>query len=193
MSDRVWYYAVNGQQVGPMSLAELAAQLPRAGGEKAHVYGPGMANWAEARSVPQVMAAVRSAGGSASGGPGGPPPAPRGMKADVIDYEIFGTEMQYVEITLDPREMCIAQAGGMMYVTPGIVMQTVFGHPSAQQQGGFFGKVLTAGKRALTGESLFMTTFTNQAPSGREVVAFASPYPGKIIPCHLDQLGGELI
>jgi len=72
-------------------------------------------------------------------------------------------------------------------------MQTVFGDPSAQNQGGFFGKVLTAGKRALTGESLFMTTFTHAGPSGREQVAFASPYPGKIIPMHLDQLGGELI
>ena len=191
-TDRVWYYAANGQQVGPMSLAELAAQLPRAGGERAHVYGPGMSAWAEARAVPAVMNALRAnSGGTASGGPGIPPP-PRGMRSDVIDYEIFGSEMQYVEITLDPGEVCIAEAGGMMYMTPGIEMATVFGDPSAPQQTGFFGKVLTAGKRALTGESLFMTTFTATG-AGREQVAFASPYPGKIIPCHLDQLGGELI
>jgi uncharacterized protein (TIGR00266 family) len=170
-----------------MSLAELAAQLPRAGGERAHVYGPGMGEWSEARHVPEVMAALRS-----GGAPGMPPPPPRGMKSDVIDYEVFGAEMQYVEITLDPGEVCIAEAGGMMYMTPGIQMQTVFGDPSAQQQGGFFGKVLTAGKRALTGESLFMTTFTATSTQ-REIVAFASPYPGKIIPMHLDQLGGELI
>src|SRR5688500_10156519 len=100
--------------------------------------------------------------------------------------------MQYVEVTLDPGETAIAEAGGMMYMTAGIQMQTVFGDPSAPQQQGFFGKLVTAGKRALTGESLFMTTFTATG-AGREVVAFASPYPGKIIPMHLDQLGGELI
>src|SRR4029453_1951382 len=111
--------------------------------------------------------------------------------ADVIDYEIFGDEMQFVEITLDPGEMVIAEAGAMMYMTAGIKMETVFGDPSQQNQG-FFGKVLSAGKRMLTGESIFMTTFSNIATK-REVVAFASPYPGKIIPFHLDQLGGEMI
>jgi uncharacterized protein (TIGR00266 family) len=117
------------------------------------------------------------------------------MKSHEIDYEIFGHEMQFVEITLDPRETVIAEAGGMMYMTPGIHMETVFGDPSAQQnqQGGFLGKLVTAGKRVLTGESLFMTTFTNTARSGRERVAFASPYPGKIIPMDLATLGGELI
>jgi uncharacterized protein (TIGR00266 family) len=120
------------------------------------------------------------------------PPPPGARRADVIDYEIFGNEMQYVEITLDPGETCIAEAGGMMYMTPGIQMQTVFGDPSAQQSQGFLGKVMTAGKRVLTGESLFMTTFTATG-AGREQVAFASPYPGKIIPCQLDQMGGELI
>ncbi len=193
-TDRVWYYAVNGQQVGPMSLAELVQQLPRAGGMNAHVYGPGMSDWAEARNVPHVMQAMRSAGSGTSSAAAMPPPAPGGARrADVIDYEIFGSEMQYVEITLDPGEMCIAEAGGMMYMTNGIQMNTVFGDPSAQNQGGFLGKVMTAGKRALTGESLFMTTFTHAGPSGRETVAFASPYPGKIIPMHLDQMGGELI
>src|SRR5688500_11169175 len=113
------------------------------------------------------------------------------MPADVIDYEIFGSEMQYVEITLDPGEMVIAEAGGMMYMTPGIRMETVLGDPS-QQQSGFLGTVMSAGKRLLTGESLFMTTFIN-AGHQREHVAFASPYPGKILPMHLDQLGGELI
>ncbi len=189
-TDRVWYYAVNGQQMGPMSLTELAQQLPRVGGERAQVYGPGMNTWAEARSVPQVMTAMRSAAGP-MGSAGGPPPPPRAGKADEIDYEVFGAEMQYVEITLDPGETCIAEAGGMMYMTPGIQMQTVFGDPSAQQSG-FLGKMMSAGKRVLTGESLFMTTFT-AAGAGREKVAFASPYPGKIIPVHLDQLGGELI
>jgi hypothetical protein len=86
--------------------------------------------------------------------------------------------------------MVIAEAGAMMYMTAGIKMETVFGDPSQQQQG-FFDKMLSAGKRMLTGESIFMTTFSN-ASSKRETVAFASPYPGKIIPFHLDQLGGEM-
>ena len=101
--------------------------------------------------------------------------------------------MQLVEIELDPGETVIAEAGGMMYMTAGIQMQTVFGDPSAPQ-GGFLKKAMSAGKRMLTGESLFMTTFTANLSAGRkETVAFASPYPGKIIPMHLDQLGGELI
>lgn len=112
-------------------------------------------------------------------------------RADEIDYEIFGHEMQYCEITLDPQEMVIAEAGAMMYSTAGIKMETVFGDPSAQQQG-FWSKMMSAGKRALTGESLFMTTYTCVSQK-RETVAFAAPYPGKIVPMHLDQMGGELI
>lgn len=115
----------------------------------------------------------------------------RGKIADEIDYEIFGNEMQYVEITLDPNETVIAEAGGMMFQTAAIRMESVFGNPSQRDQS-FWGKVASAGKRLITGESLFMTTFTNVG-NRREVVAFAAPYPGKIIPMHLDQLGGELI
>jgi uncharacterized protein (TIGR00266 family) len=111
--------------------------------------------------------------------------------ADEIDYEVFGHEMQYCEITLDPRETVIAEAGAMMYMTAGIKMETVFGDPSAQGQG-FWGKLASAGKRALTGESIFMTTFTNTS-NRREIVAFGAPYPGKILPMHLDELGGEII
>ncbi|MDX1947244.1 MAG: TIGR00266 family protein [Pirellulaceae bacterium] len=114
-----------------------------------------------------------------------------GKRADVIDYEIFGSEMQFCEVTLDPGEMVIAEAGGMMYMTSGIKMETVFGDPSQKGQG-FWGKIASAGKRMMTGESLFMTTFSNIA-NQREVVAFASPYPGKIVPLHLDELGGSII
>lgn len=117
--------------------------------------------------------------------------AARGRIADEIDYEIFGEEMQYVEVTLDPNEMVIAEAGMMMYMDPAIKMETVFGNPS-KGGGGFWQKVASAGKRVLTGESLFMTTFSNQGGE-RAKVAFAAPYPGKIIPMHLDDLGGELI
>lgn len=181
-----WFVIENGQSVGPMSLDALAAKLPSVGGPQAMVYGPGLANWTPAAQVPAVSARM-------SPGRGAPPLPPGvGRRADVIDYEIFGNEMQYVEVTLDPQEMAIAEPGGMMFMEPGIVMQTVFGDPSAQQKQGFFSKLATAGKRMITGESLFMSTFQNQAP-GRQRVAFAAPYPGKIIPVHLDKHQGELI
>lgn len=113
--------------------------------------------------------------------------------ADEIEYEIFGNEMQYVEIVLDPGEVAISEAGAMMYMSQQIRMQTVFGDPSAPaNRSGFFDKLMSAGKRVLTGESLFMTTYTNEG-SQPSRVAFAAPYPGKLIPMHLDQLGGELI
>src|SRR5687768_3482430 len=103
--------------------------------------------------------------------------------ADEIDYQLFGDDMQFAEVTLDPGEMVIAEAGAMMFMTSGIKMETVFGDPSQKGQG-FWGKMMSAGKRVLTGESLFMTTYSNIAQR-REVVAFAAPYPGKIIPLHL--------
>ena len=117
--------------------------------------------------------------------------SPRRPQADEIDYQLFGDDMQYCEITLDPGETVIAEAGAMMYMTDGIRMETMFGDPSQQGQG-FLGKLAAAGKRVLTGESLFVTMFSN-AGRGRETVAFAAPYPGKILPLHLDQLGGEII
>jgi len=110
---------------------------------------------------------------------------------DVIDYEIRGAEMQFVEVELDPGEAAIGEAGSMMFMDAGIGMDTVFGDGSAQQ-GGFFGKLLGAGKRLVTGESLFTTVYSNNA-STKQRVAFAAPYPGKILPMDLRQLGGTLI
>jgi uncharacterized protein (TIGR00266 family) len=108
-----------------------------------------------------------------------------------VDFRVFGDDMQYVEVELDPGEAAVAEAGGMMYMQDGIAMETVFGDGS-QQTGGFFGALVGAGKRLLTGESLFMTVFVNQAQAKR-TVAFGAPYPGKIVPVHLAELGGELI
>jgi uncharacterized protein (TIGR00266 family) len=179
-----WYYAKGPDSVGPISLAELVAALPANGGGKCVVYGPGLTDWTEARSVPAIQNAMRSATAA-------PPPVPKNRKSDEIDYQLFGEEMQYAEVTLDPGETVIAEAGAMMYMTSGIKMQTVFGDPSAEPTG-LFGKLMSAGKRVLTGESLFMTTFSNET-ARRETVAFASPYPGKILAMHLDQLGGELL
>lgn len=113
------------------------------------------------------------------------------MAMDVIDYQIFGDDMQFVEIELDPREAVVGEAGSMFYMEDQIQMETIFGDGSASQ-GGVLGSLLGAGKRLITGESLFTTVYTNQG-SGKRKVAFGAPYPGRIIPMHLDQLGGTLL
>jgi uncharacterized protein (TIGR00266 family) len=109
-----------------------------------------------------------------------------------IDYRIYGEEMQYVEIELDPSETAIAEAGSFMMMDDGVSMQTIFGDGSTQQGSGMLGKLFSAGKRILTGESLFMTAYTNTG-QGKKQVSFASPYPGKIIPLDLQELGGRVI
>ena len=113
------------------------------------------------------------------------------MSMHEIDYQIHGDDMQYVEIELDPGEATVAEAGGMMYMDEGIAMETIFGDGS-QAHSGIMGSLLGAGKRLLTGESLFMTVFQNQT-TAKARVAFGAPYPGKIIPVHLRDVGGELI
>lgn len=113
------------------------------------------------------------------------------MSMHEIDYQIHGDDMQYIEIELDPGEATVAEAGGMMYMDDGIAMETIFGDGS-QAHSGLMGSLLGAGKRLLTGESLFMTVFQNQG-TGKRRVAFGAPYPGKIIPVRLSEVNGELI
>ncbi|HEX2100624.1 MAG TPA: TIGR00266 family protein [Candidatus Synoicihabitans sp.] len=108
-----------------------------------------------------------------------------------IDYRIHGDDMQFVEIELDPQEAVLAEAGGMMFMDDGIAMETIFGDGSKASRG-LMGALLGAGKRLLTGESLFMTVFQNQG-TGKRRLAFGAPYPGKIMPVHLAEIGGELI
>lgn len=114
------------------------------------------------------------------------------MNNHEIDYKIYGDDMQFVEVELDPRETVIAEAGSFMMMEDDIHMETIFGDGSGGGGGGLMGKLFTAGKRVLTGESLFMTTFTNIGSAKRHV-SFASPYPGKIIPMDLTQYGGKII
>ena len=114
------------------------------------------------------------------------------MAMDVIDYRIVGAEMQFVEVELDPGEAMVGEAGSLMYLEDGIEMDTVFGDGSGGGGGGFFGKLLGAGKRLITGESLFTTVYENRAAVKRRV-AFAAPYPGKIIAVDLSRIGGRLI
>tara|TARA_R110001592_G_scaffold363221_3_gene681695 strand:+ start:85198 stop:86004 length:807 start_codon:yes stop_codon:yes gene_type:complete len=108
-----------------------------------------------------------------------------------IDFEILGEELQSIEIELDPQETVIAEAGAFMYMEEGIKMDTIFGDGS-QKDTGFMGKLFSAGKRLLTGESLFMTAFTHLG-QGKRKVAFASPYPGKIVPLNLSELNGKIV
>jgi len=114
-------------------------------------------------------------------------------RAHEVEYKIYGDDMQFVEIWLDPDETIVAEAGAMMYMDNSIMSDTVFGDGSERDAGkGFMDKMLGAGKRVLTGESLFMTTFTNKG-YGKKTVAFGAPYPGKIIPLDLTECNGQII
>ncbi len=182
--------AIGGQQVGPVSREDVLTNIRNGtiGGDTL-VFRAGMSSWTPLKHVPELAAFLN---GAALAVAGGPPPLGSGRRAHEIEFKIMGSEMQFVEVDLDPGESAVAEAGAMMYMTPGIELETVFGDGSQQQRAGVMGALLGAGKRLLTGESLFMTTFTNSGP-GKQQVAFAAPYPGKIIPMDLKELGGQLI
>lgn len=188
-----WYMAIGGQQVGPVSQDDIITSL-RSGNVTADtlVFTAGMSQWTRLAEVPVL--APYLPGALAPAVTGAMPPPPPGRRAHDIDFKIVGVEMQFVEVELDPGESAVAEAGSMMYMMPGISMETIFGDGSQQPQGGsgLMGALLGAGKRLLTGESLFMTVFTNKG-AGKQRVAFAAPYPGKILPMDLSTLGGELI
>ena len=191
MSQQQWYMAIGGHQVGPVTQDDVVTNL-RNGTIDGNtlVFGEGLSNWTPLKDVPQLAAFLTS---NRPGGGNAPTPPPiSGRRAHDIDFKIVGSEMQFVEVELDPGESAVAEAGSMMYMTPGIEMETVFGDGSHQQRSGVMGALLGAGKRLITGESLFMTVFTNQG-SGKQQVAFAAPYPGKILAMDLTQLGGQLI
>ena len=182
MADRQWYVAEAGRTLGPFPASEVARGIHSGRWTReTQVCPQGGSEWKPAAVHPELA-------GGALGGGAPRPPAPTRMHE--VDYEVFGEEMQFVEIELDPAEGAIAEAGAMMFMDAGIEMQTIFGDGG---ESGFMGKLLGAGKRLLTGESLFMTEFVNQRGGGKQRVAFASPYPGKILPVQLSELGGKLI
>jgi uncharacterized protein (TIGR00266 family) len=113
------------------------------------------------------------------------------MKNHEIDFRIIGEELQCVQIELDPQESVIAEAGSLMYMADTVEMRTIFGDGSDQAQG-LLGKFLSAGKRVLTGESLFLTAYTNHG-YGRRQITFAAPYPGKVVPFDLSAMGGKVV
>jgi uncharacterized protein (TIGR00266 family) len=181
-----WFLSINGQQVGPMDQAAAAGQA-RAN-PQAFCWRQGMAQWLPAAQVPELFQAPSTA---MSAPPSAFPGAPGG--SDVIDYKIFGEDVQFVEIELDPGESCVAEAGSMMYKDPAVKMETVFGDGKQQQSGGFFDKLVGAGKRLITGESLFTTVYTHIGGQGKTRVAFAAPYTGTVIPLNLKEYGGRII
>jgi len=192
-----WYMAIGGHQVGPVSQQEIISNLQNGSIDaETLVFSAGMTNWQKVRDLaafaPWVNGGAGASASQAGAGPSfTPPPAP-GRRAHDIDFEIHGGEMQFVEVELDPGEGAIAEAGSMMYMTQGIQMETIFGDGSQRQSSGVMGALLGAGKRILTGESLFMTAFTNQSQN-KHKVAFGAPYPGKILPMDLRALGGHLV
>ncbi len=186
-----WYVALDGKPGGPFSTDEIIEQIGQGKWPgNILVWRQGMSGWTEASALPQFnKGAVPS---RAMKSPAPPPVETRGQAAHEIDYSILGHEMQFVEIELDPGESAVAEAGAMMYMTAGIEMQTVFGDGSQSQSGGLFDKLIGAGKRLITGESLFCTVFT-ETGAGKGRVAFSAPYPGKIIPLDLRNYDGEII
>jgi uncharacterized protein (TIGR00266 family) len=181
-----WYVAIDGQQQGPFPQEHIQQLLNR--GEFTQdtlVWRQGFANWLPISQVPELNQPgdIRQQA----------PPGVSGLQAHEIDFQVFGNEMQFVEIELDPEESAVAEAGAMMYMSDAVQMETVFGDGSySLEKGSFFDKMLGAGKRLITGESLFTTVFTFKG-RGKGKVAFAAPYPGKIIPLDLKKYNQKLI
>lgn len=180
-----WYFMINNQQQGPFDegqAIQVAAKYPNT-----VCWREGLPNWVPVDSIDEFINADKII-------PPKPPAQFSGGKvADEVDYVIYGEDMQFVEIELDPQESAVAEAGAMMYKNPSITMDTVFGDGSQNDNtGGFMDKLMGAGKRLVTGESIFTTVFTHQG-QGKAHVAFGAPYPGTIIPLSLDNYGGRII
>jgi len=179
-----WYLSFGGEALGPFDLAQAVAQASK--NPDGFAWREGFAEWLPIRQIAELSSTADQ-----TPVPKPPPPAAPG-RSDEIDFKIMGKEMQFVEIELDPGESALAEAGAMMYKDSRVEMQTIFGDGARGGGGGFMDKLLGAGKRLLTGESLFMTVFTHKG-QGKGHVAFGAPYPGNILPVHLSKIGGTLI
>jgi uncharacterized protein (TIGR00266 family) len=179
-----WYFSYNGERTGPLD--DTAARAQAASNPNGHCWHEGFGAWQRIGDTPEL-------GASASIAPPTPPPSMASGNADEIDYRIVGTNMQFVEIELDPGESAVAEAGALMYKDATVNMDTVFGDGSSSGQGGgLMDKLMSAGKRVITGESLFTTVFTHSG-QGKAHVSFAAPYPGTVMAMKLSEHGGRLI
>ncbi|MCI5044763.1 MAG: TIGR00266 family protein [Aquisalinus sp.] len=182
----MWYYVTDSNQrkqahADELPLLEVQGKIK----PSTLMWTEGMADWQPASEVlPELFDAKPEVN---------LPQIPQHLiKSDVVDYDILGDDMQIVEVELDPGEVVIAEAGAMNYVEEGITFDTRMGDGSDATEKGIMGILKNVGSRVLTGESIFMTHFTHEG-QGKKRVAFAAPYPGKIIPVDLSQVGGELI
>jgi uncharacterized protein (TIGR00266 family) len=193
---KLWHYA-DKQHQSKQTLENEIPALVNAGvidGDTL-MWSEGMTDWIPAKlALPEVFVDRSRVGG-------GPPPLPRipgrvaaagSGRCHEVDYEIFGDDMQIVEVELDPGETVVAEAGAMNYFDDGITFEAKMGDGS-EANSGIMGMLLSAGKRALTGEGIFMTHFTHTRGAGKRRVAFAAPYPGKIVPLNLAELGNEIV
>jgi uncharacterized protein (TIGR00266 family) len=184
-----WYLSYGGEQSGPFDSTQVLFQIDIKG-KDGFAWQEGFSEWLPISGIPELNSSLPSAVPPPPSG-GVPMSSGRRGKSDEIDYKIFGSEMQFVEIELDPGESAIAEAGAMMYKNSAVDMQTVFGDGN-EESGGFMGKLMGAGKRLLTGESLFITVFTHTG-QGKAHAAFGAPFPGNIVPVSLQDTGGCLI
>ncbi|MFT5467352.1 MAG: hypothetical protein ACI8UO_002456 [Verrucomicrobiales bacterium] len=180
-----WYYLDSSNERHQVSESELGS-FAHAGTitKETNLWTNGMSSWLPAGQLkPGIF--------GEQGDPPPPLPTNSGRKSHEIDFEIFGDDMQLVEVELDPGEVVVAEAGAMNYMEDGIGFEAHMGDGS-KPEAGFWGKLGQVGKRVLTGESIFMTHFRNDG-AGKKRVAFAAPYPGKIIPIDLDRINGDLL
>lgn len=181
---RDWYLSYDGRQEGPFDIATARARA--SANREGHCWRPGYAEWLPIASCAELDGVAMTAVGSA------PPPVTR-RSSDEVEFAIVGNDMQFVEIELDPGESVVAEAGALMFKDAVVAMETIFGDGSGSQGGSFLDKLIGAGKRVITGESLFTTVFSHAGSSGKARVAFAAPYPGTIIPLQLSNFGGRII
>lgn len=178
-----WYFSYGADRIGPLEQEQAIAQAQQ--NPNGHCWRQGFTDWLPISQVAELSPSTPAA-------PSAPPPPMPGADHE-IDYTLYGEDMQFVEIELDPGESAIAEAGAMMYKDASVQLETIFGDGSAQSAGGgLMDKLVGAGKRLVTGESLFTTVFTHTG-QGKAHVAFAAPYPGTIIPAKLSDYGGRLI
>jgi uncharacterized protein (TIGR00266 family) len=184
-----WFLSYNGQQIGPLDHAAAVAEAQA--NPNGFAWREGFSGW---KPIGDVVELAASSGSSVIPAGTPPPVATATMqRSDEVDYRIVGNDMQFVEIELDPGESVVAEAGALMYKDAAIELSTVFGDSSYATQGGtFMDKLISAGKRVVTGEGLFTTLFTHRG-SGKAHAAFAAPYPGTIHAMRLTDYGGRII